>query len=143
VAPDRVISTVDPQARHAHKTRSRRQDGYKAHVMVEPDTGIVTDTVLTPACGPANSDAAVGIDLLAEHEPVEVLADSAYGSGDALAVLGEAGHTVIIKPWPLRPGRGRRVYPRRLHRHRAQPRPARDRDLPERDHHPRSPGPGR
>ena len=29
VAPDRVISTVDPEARHAHKTRSRRQDGYK------------------------------------------------------------------------------------------------------------------
>jgi len=103
VAPDRVISTVDPQARHAHKTRARRQDGYKAHLVIEPDTRIVTDTVLTPACGPANSDAAVGIDLLAEHEPVEVLADSAYGSGDALAALGEAGHTTVIKPWPLRP----------------------------------------
>ena len=51
VAPERVISTVDPEARHAHKTRSRRQDGYKAHVVVEPDTGIVTDTTLTPAAG--------------------------------------------------------------------------------------------
>ena len=38
-APDRVISTVDPEARHAHKTRERRQDGFKAHVVVEPDTG--------------------------------------------------------------------------------------------------------
>ncbi len=37
VAPDRVISTVDPEARHGHKTRSRRQDGYKAHIVVEPD----------------------------------------------------------------------------------------------------------
>src|SRR3954467_6867009 len=27
VAPDRMVSTVDPPARHAHKTRSRRQDG--------------------------------------------------------------------------------------------------------------------
>jgi hypothetical protein len=44
VPPDRVISTVDPQARHAHKARSRRQDGYKAHVVIEPDTGIITDT---------------------------------------------------------------------------------------------------
>src|SRR5436190_12928929 len=26
VAPDRVISTVDPEARHAHKTVHRRQD---------------------------------------------------------------------------------------------------------------------
>ncbi len=39
VAPDRMISTVDPDARHAHKTRERRQDGFKAHVVVEPDTG--------------------------------------------------------------------------------------------------------
>src|SRR4051812_16713530 len=69
VAPDRVISTVDPEARHAHKTRSRRQDGYTAHLMVEPDTGIITDTALTPAAGPDNSDAAVGIDmLLNEHD---------------------------------------------------------------------------
>ena len=61
VATERVISTVDPEARHAHKTRARRQDGYKAHVVVEPDTGIVTDTALTLASGPDNSDAAVGI----------------------------------------------------------------------------------
>ena len=38
VAPDRVISTVDPEARHAHKTVSRRQDGFKAHLAIEPDT---------------------------------------------------------------------------------------------------------
>jgi hypothetical protein len=104
VAPDRVISTVDPEARHAHKTVSRRQDGYKAHVAVEPDTGIVTDTALTPASGPQHSDAAVGIDLLAdEPEPVEVLGDSAYGTGEMLDALDRAGHTAVIKPWPLRP----------------------------------------
>src|SRR4051812_3260524 len=32
VAADRVISTVDPEARHAHKTVHRRDDGFKAHV---------------------------------------------------------------------------------------------------------------
>ncbi len=42
VAKDRVISVVDPDARHAHKTVHRRQDGFKAHLAVEPDTGIVT-----------------------------------------------------------------------------------------------------
>jgi hypothetical protein len=31
------------------------------------------------------------------------LADSAYATGDALAELTQAGHTPIIKPWPLRP----------------------------------------
>ena len=109
-APDRVISTVDPDTRHAHKSRERRQDGFKAHVVVEPDTGLITNTALTKACGPDNSDATIGIALLAGDptldsaagEPVEVLADSAYGTGDALAALEGAGHRAVIKPWPLR-----------------------------------------
>src|SRR3954463_16511923 len=104
VAPERVISTVDPQTRHAHKTRARHQDGYKAHVKVEPDTGLITGCALTPAAGPAHSDAAVGIELLAdEPDPVEVLGDSAYGTGELLAAVADGGHIAIIKPWPLRP----------------------------------------
>jgi hypothetical protein len=104
VAPERVISTVDPETRHAHKTRRRRQDGYKAHVKVEPDTGLITGCALTPAAGPAHSDAAVGIELLAdEPDPLEVLGDSAYGTGELLDILQQAGHTALIKPWPLRP----------------------------------------
>ena len=39
VAKDRVISVVDPEARHAHKTVSRKQDGFKAHLAVEPGRG--------------------------------------------------------------------------------------------------------
>ena len=39
VAKGRVISTVDPEARHARKSRSQRRDGYKAHICAEPDTG--------------------------------------------------------------------------------------------------------
>jgi hypothetical protein len=34
---------------------------------------------------------------------VDVLADSAYGTGDMLAALASTGHTPVIKPWPLRP----------------------------------------
>jgi len=40
VDPDRVISVIDPQARHAHKTVHRRQDGFKAHIAIEPETGL-------------------------------------------------------------------------------------------------------
>jgi IS5 family transposase len=104
VAPDRVISTVDPDARHAHKTVSRRQDGFKAHLAVEPETGLVTACQLTKAAGPDAHDAVVGIDLLtAETAPVEVLADSAYGTGEALATFAETGHIPLVKPWPTKP----------------------------------------
>ncbi len=99
-APDRVISTVDPDARHMHKSRSQYRDGYKAHVAVEPDTGIITAVDLTAANAP---DGPTGVGLLADEAPgLEVLADSAYGSGDTRAKLADAGHSQTIKPIPLR-----------------------------------------
>ena len=104
VAPDRVISVVDPEARHAHKSVSRRQDGFKAHIAVEPDTGIITDCEVSKASGQRSSDAQVGPGLLdGEDAPVQALADSAYGSGQARAELAAAGHEAVIKPIPLRP----------------------------------------
>ena len=47
VAKDRVISTVDPEARHGHKTQHRKFDGYKGHVSIDPDTEIITATTVT------------------------------------------------------------------------------------------------
>ena len=47
VAKDRVISTVDPDTRHGHKTAARGFDGYKAHVGIDPDTEIITATTVT------------------------------------------------------------------------------------------------
>jgi IS5 family transposase len=102
VASDRVISTVDPDTRHVHKTVARRQDGFKGHLAIEPDTGIITDCALTGASGADNHEAAVGLGLLdGEDEPVTVLADSAYGSGQFRAELAERGHTDRVKPAPV------------------------------------------
>lgn len=99
VASERVISTVDPESRHMHKSRSSYRDGYKAHVVVEPDTGIITGCDLTPA---NIGDGPVGARLLEHEAPgFDVLADSAYGSGPVRTSLADRGHTVIIKPWPL------------------------------------------
>lgn len=103
VAEDRIISTVDPDARHAHKTVHRRQDGFKAHIAIEPDTGIITDCALTKASGPDNHEAVIGLGLLEdENAPVRVLGDSAYGTGAARATLAELKHVAVIKPLPLR-----------------------------------------
>ncbi len=100
VAPDRVISTVDPEARHMHKSKSHYRDGYKAHVAVEPDTGIITAAALTPANA---ADGPAGVALLEGEAPgLEVLADSAYGSGETRAAMAKARHHATIKPIPLR-----------------------------------------
>jgi IS5 family transposase len=99
VAKDRVISTVDPQARHAHKTTADKRDGYKAHIAAEPVSGLVTACALTAANVP---DGSTGIGLLAGEQPgLEVLGDSAYGGGATRAALRAAGHSQTIKPIPL------------------------------------------
>lgn len=88
VAKDRVISTVDPQARHGHKTAARGFDGYKGHVGIDPDSEIITAT--TVSAGNAG-DASVAEDLIADlldegpgdSAAAESLDNSAAGEDDA------------------------------------------------------------
>jgi IS5 family transposase len=100
-APDRIVSTVDPESRHVHKTQHSYRDGYKAHVAAEPDTGLITDTDLTAG---NVGDAEAAPDLI-EGEPAgtEVLGDSAYGAGEFRDHLANKKMPAVIKPPPLRP----------------------------------------
>ncbi|MHB8323243.1 MAG: transposase [Candidatus Dormibacteria bacterium] len=96
VAKDRVISTVDPQARHGHKTAARGFDGYKGHAAVDPDSEIITATVVTPGnAGDGSGAEALSEDLLVAtgtsdtsaappevaDETLTVDGDNAYGTG--------------------------------------------------------------
>jgi len=109
VAPDRVISTVDREARHTRKSKSKRRDGFRAHLAAEPETGLVTDAAMTMAAGPGSTDAENGAAMAARDrfrdDPgdggLEVYGDSAYGSGEARASYRDAGCGTIIKPGPL------------------------------------------
>jgi len=128
VAPDRVISTVDREARHTRKSKSKRRDGFRGHVAAEPETGLVTDCEMTMAAGPGSADAENGVKMAgrdrfagspgpadadtgtagpgadaADGARLEVYGDSAYGSGEARAAYRDAGHGTVIKPGPLRP----------------------------------------
>ncbi len=109
VAPDRVISTVDPEARHGHKTDHHAFDGYKGHVALDPDAELITATAVTPGNA---GDASVATELLAaeltvptepDSEPLTVYGDSAYGAGEVLAALDAHGAASRIKVRP--PGR--------------------------------------
>ena len=124
VAPDRVISVVDPQARHGHKTGARGFDGYKGHVAIDPDSEVITAAEVGPANG---GDAAMATALLADLPAVAdanapaaahpaadaapadqatatstgqapiVYGDAAYGTGVLLAQLEEHGVTAMTK----------------------------------------------
>ncbi|HZA85225.1 MAG TPA: IS1182 family transposase [Actinomycetes bacterium] len=120
VAPDRVISVVDPQARHGHKTGARGFDGYKGHVAIDPDS----EVICAAEVGPANTgDAAMAQALLADlpsasappagdpaadaaapdqtpaatgQSPV-VYGDAAYGTGALLTDLEQRGINAMTK----------------------------------------------
>lgn len=75
VAADRVISTVDPQTRHGHKSSAHGFDGYKGHAAVDPDSEIITATTVSPGNA---ADGSVAPDLIAD-----LIADDTADSGEA------------------------------------------------------------
>jgi hypothetical protein len=98
VAKDRIISTVDPEARHGHKSHNRRFDGYKTNLSLDPDSELIDEVVVTPA-NAADHDPID--DLLApvaelKNKPV-VFGDCAYGDGDTLANLEGQGFEVMAR----------------------------------------------
>jgi IS5 family transposase len=113
VAEDRVISTVDPDARHTRKSPEARRDGYRAHVAADPGTGIITDEKMTRAAGQDNSDPSVAEEFVASEDtagshvsgdgPLAWYGDSAYGTGDLRDAIAKAGHQAVIKPKPVKP----------------------------------------
>jgi hypothetical protein len=82
VAKDRVISTVDPEARHGHKTAARGFDGYKGHIAIDPDTEIITAAETTAG---NVGDGSVAKELFADLVP---LVPKEPESNDAEPVVG-------------------------------------------------------
>ena len=102
VAHDRVISTVDPDARHGHKTNARSFDGYKGHLALDPDAELITATAVTPGNA---GDAVVVPELLVDDlapagAPLTVYGDSAYGTGPVLETLEAHGAVSRCKVQP-------------------------------------------
>ncbi len=70
VAKDRIISTVDTEARHGHKSKNKRFDNYKTQLSIEPESEIICETNATKA----NAH---------DHDAIEELASEiANDSGD-------------------------------------------------------------
>jgi hypothetical protein len=135
VAKDRVVSTVDPEARHGRKSSAKGFDGYKGHVAIDPDSELITATAVTAG---NIGDAAAAADLLTADlpsaaqtptedvaedaaedtaiadastadgdDPLAVYGDSAYGTGELLEKLHAAGAESRCKVQPPTAAGGR------------------------------------
>ena len=136
VARDRLISTVDVEARHGHKSRARTFDGYKSHFSVDPDEELITNVAVTAAntadrevidelldqpgtdvggaTGSATGEPAAstgadhgsGSQGGAKTKDFEVYGDSAYADGATLDGQAARGHDMRTKVPPVRNANG-------------------------------------
>ncbi len=135
VARDRLISTVDVEARHGHKSRARTFDGYKSHLGIDPDDELITAVAVTAANTadrqvidelldqPGTDEPAVdaGTGEPAENtgaedgsdsgggsqsKGFEVYGDSAYADGATLDEQAGRGHDMRTKVPPVRNANG-------------------------------------
>lgn len=96
VAKDRVISIVDPEARHGHKTAARGFDGYKGHIAIDPDSEIITATTVTAG---NVADGSVGDALVAEvlgAAPAAAAPDGSVSDALVAEVLGAAPAAIVL-----------------------------------------------
>ena len=122
VAPDRVISVVDPETRHGHKTSAHSFDGFKGHAALDPDSEIITATAVSPGnAGDASVAEELIADLLEDDEPADdgavgeksgseppapeeqrptIYGDAAYGTGELQSRLEDAGIDSKLKTQP-------------------------------------------
>ncbi len=96
VAKDRVISTVDPETRHGHKTSARGFDGYKGHLAIDLDSEIITETVVTPGNA---GDASVAEDLVGDLTGEQSAPDKDWVH-EAPEVEDETDQVLSAPEWP-------------------------------------------
>lgn len=100
VSPDRVVSVYDPEMRHGRKSASKRFDGHKAQVAVDPESRLIVAADFVAGNAPdregalelverseANADAMVG----------ETMGDCAYGDGNTRQIFAEAERKLVAK----------------------------------------------
>ncbi|PSK65420.1 hypothetical protein B0E53_02640 [Micromonospora sp. MH33] len=116
-----MISTVDPQARHGHKTSARGFDGYKGHIAADPDSEIISATEVSAGNqGDAQTAADPIIDLLPDTDGQDgqsgqdggqdrsaVYGDAAYGAAEFLEKLDDTGIEATVKTQPATNAGGR------------------------------------
>lgn len=118
-APDKLVSHVDPEARRAARANGHVLAGYKSHVSVDQDSGIVTALAVTPMNVEDGSQLLplVNDEIKRGLEIEAVAADSAYSDGAVRADLQERAHPIqahIPEPKP-KASKGGQYVARQFH----------------------------
>jgi hypothetical protein len=112
VAPDRIVSVHDPEMRHGRKSASKRFDGHKAAIAVDPDSQLITAAAVLPGNA---QDREQALELVEQTETnaqvivTETLGDCAYGDSETRQTFANAKRRLVAKV-PNR--RGQQHFPK-------------------------------
>ncbi len=107
VAEDRRVSVEDPEMRHGRKSKSKCFNGYKRHLAVDLDSGLILSGAITPANRPEEEAAPQLAEDIANQrlEIGELFIDRGYVKAALVDdVLGRGGD-IVCRPWVPR-GKG-------------------------------------
>jgi hypothetical protein len=112
VSADRVVAVHDPEMRHGRKSATKRFDGHKGAIAVDPESQLITAATVLP--GNAQDDDQA-LDLVEQTEAnttgivEETVGDCAFGTSDTRQVFADAGRKLVAKV-PTR--RGQAQFPK-------------------------------
>jgi hypothetical protein len=106
VARDRRVSVEDAEMRHGRKSKTKLFNGYKRHLAVDVDSGLILAGAVTPANRPEESALpALEKDFTAHDRPLATLyIDRGYISSPLVEKTVAAGGDVVCRPWLARNG---------------------------------------
>jgi IS5 family transposase len=105
VARDRMPSLGDKEMRHGRKSKSKRFNGYKRHIIGFAGTDLIAGALVLPANEPEHDALEPLLADARQHgAPEEVLIDRGYLGSPAIDELRRQGVEIRAKPWPSRNG---------------------------------------
>jgi len=100
VTRDRIVSVHDPEMRHGHKSASKRFEGFKAAVAVDPDTQLITAVDMLSANAGDSQCALEMVEASEANTGIEVeetIGDCAFGDGATREIFEQAGRKLVAR----------------------------------------------
>lgn len=107
VAAERRVSVEDPDMRHGRKSKTKLFNGFKRHIALDLDTGLIVAGAITPANRPEEEAAPLlkeDIDTI-KRRIAEMHIDRGYIASPVVDEVIANGGLVICKPWVPRNGK--------------------------------------
>ena len=105
VAKDRRISIEDEEIRHGRKTKNKRIDGYKKHLLGDLDSRVIREVIVRPANEPEfEAIDHFGSALEPDLGLAEVAVDLGYMGHEKIHQWEDSGVNIVARPWTQKNG---------------------------------------